>query len=232
MREIQNMPPVTFAVCPSMGRDCLTGMLESLINQVDRFFLVRTEKYVNPIDHPRLVSIESVGHLVDPVAEPKNIQHWWNLGIIAAEAQAQMLGLEEWNVLVVNDDIVAPPHLVRTLGRAMRETTAVLAYPNAFDDRCVMNTEPGPVDLRTRITGWCWMIRGESGITADERFQWWYGDDDLDWTARTMGGALCVPGCAVEHLYPGQTTGASPELTARTHLDRQEFAAKWQGVPH
>ena len=158
----------------------------------------------------------------------------------------------------MNDDVIAPSHLTKTLDVAMRSDREIvvderssildhmhaeryrlfpgirpsLVYPNAFDNRWVLNTQPGPVDIHTRITGWCFMLRGEDWLMCDPRLVWWYGDDDLDWTARQRGGALCVPGCAVTHLHPGEMTSASADLTEQTHRDRETFLAKWSGVPH
>lgn len=218
----------TYAVVPSLGRECLDGCLASLVPQVDVVFLVRTsEEFTVPdIGGGRVVAIDDT----DP---PKNIQRWWNRGITAAAAYARASEQEEWSVLVVNDDVVACPQLVGTLDTAMRKTTAVLSYPDNFTgDRLVMNTAPGAVDLTTRISGWCFMLRGEAALFADEQFAWFYGDDDIDWRARQSGGALMVPGCTVVHLYPGGLTNASAELTAQTHLDRNLFLAKWNGVPH
>lgn len=216
----------TYAVVPTLGRRCMDDCLDSLVPQVDMVFLIRTEEFQAP---------DSAGGkivIIDDLDPPKNIQRWWNHGIAASEAYARMLGQEQWNVLVCNDDIVACPQLTETLDGAMRATTAVLAYPNAFDDRCVLLTEPG-ADVSTRITGWCFMLRGEHGQRADERLVWWYGDNMIDWEARAAGGALCVPGCAVEHLHPGETTNASPELTAQTHRDRETFLAFWdERMPH
>jgi GT2 family glycosyltransferase len=223
--------PLTYAVVPSLGRECLTRCLVSLLPQVEALFLVRTEEY----EIPQLTQDEGLSRIVviDDTEPPRNIQRWWNLGITAAAAYAKAFHQEEWDVLVVNDDVIACPQLARTLSGAMRATTAVLSYPDNFhDSRCVLHTDPGPVDLTTRISGWCFMIKGESGLKADEQFQWWYGDDDLDWRARSAGGALMVPGCAVEHLYPSKLTNESEELSRRTVIDRDLFNTKWSGVPH
>lgn len=219
----------TYAVLPSLGRECLTDCLESFLPQIDLLFLVRTEEY----GIPEIADDRLQGRIVviDDLIRPRNIQRWWNLGITAAEAQVRMLGQKEWNALVINDDVIAPPHLSAALSAAMRDTSAILAYPDPAGTRSVLLTTPS-ADTSTRITGWCFMIRGESGLMADEQFEWWYGDNDIDWTARGRGGSLLVPGCAVRHLYPGGTTSASAELTARTHVDRRLFEAKWSGLPH
>lgn len=228
----------TFAVIPTFGRPCFEQAAKSVIPQVERTFVIKTQ----PFDM-------APGTLVDVVEDytrPKNISRWWNHGIRGAAVHARLLGATAWNVLVMNDDVIACPHLVRTLSAALRlgklegypadeieNSWPVLAYPDNFvGDRYALNLNPGPVDLTTRISGWCFMLQGEAHLYADESLEWFYGDDDLDWSARTMGGALMVPGCAVEHLHPNEETARQPELTARTHVDREVFLAKWGRTPH
>lgn len=245
----------TYAVVPTGGRDCTVKALESISAQVDEIFLIWTDPSKEIPDE-----IRDMTRVVRAPSAVKNISVWWNTGLAIAAAHAAYAGHAEWNTLVMNDDVIAPSHLTKTLDVAMRSDRGPmpdtddfgalellmraeryrlfpgvrpsLVYPNAFDDCWVLNTEPGSVDLRTRITGWCFMLRGEDWLTCDPRFVWWYGDDDLDWTARQRGGAMCVPGCAVTHLYPGKMTGESAELTAQTHRDRETFLTKWAGVPH
>jgi len=213
--------------------------MKSIIPQVDRVMVIKT----NDFDF-------EPGDLVDVSEDfgaPKNISRWWNIGLGMSMYHARhTLGASAWNALIMNDDVIACPHLVKTLTQALRHRMIngeyderlraripIMAYPDNFaGDRFAFNRTPGAIDLSTRISGWCFMIRGESGLLADEELQWHYGDDDLDWKARQMGGAVMVPGCAVEHLYPNQTTEQSAELTARTHIDRQLFELKWAGVPH
>jgi hypothetical protein len=60
---------------------------------------------------------------------------------------------------------------------------------------------------------------------------WWYSDDSLDWTARERGGALLVPGLAVEHRCPNVSTSERPELKTQTGLDRETFRKKWGRTP-
>lgn len=243
----------TYAVVPTGGRDCTLASLESIASQVDVLIVVWTDLAKEIPDE-----IRDMAKVVRAPSPEKNISVWWNTGLAIAAAHAAYGGHSEWNTLVMNDDVIAPSHLTKTLDVAMRSDLAVtvtdpgdvlnlmraeryrlfpgvrptLVYPNAFDDRWVLNTRPGSVDLRTRITGWCFMLRGEDWIFADQRMAWWYSDDSLDWTARQRGGALCVPGCAVTHLYPGKMTGESAELTEQTHRDRETFNRIWSGVPH
>lgn len=171
--------------------------------------------------------------------DPPNISTLWNAGLdwVAADVARMTakgsLGWEEWNVLVVNDDVICPPRLVETLGNRMRATSAVLAYPDQTGGRSeILHTRTEPVPLSQRITGYAFLLRGEEGLRADPLLAWWYGDDDLDWEARERGGALLVPGVPVEHRAPNVQTAASPELTAQAGRDRETFITKWGKAPH
>lgn len=115
----------------------------------------------------------------------------------------------------------------------MRSTTAVLAYPDQCGGRQqVLHTAAEPVDLRQRITGYAFMLRGEHGQRFDEDLAWWYGDDSADWAAREQGGALLVPGIPVEHRCPNVSTVERPELAEQAGRDRQTFITKWGKAPH
>jgi hypothetical protein len=233
----------TYAVMPSMGRECLKGALEALLPQVEALFLIRTEEFTGPTLDSRFTDRLS---LMDDLTRPKNISRWWNIGITAATAYARIFGQSRFNVLVVNDDVISPGDLVERLDAGLRgghrEVEAVsppgarpvLAYPDNWEpfNRAVFHGTPGGVPLNTRISGWCFMLRGEAGLMADERLQWFYGDDMVDWQARQMGGAVMVPGCPVKHLHPNELTAADPELTAQTHRDRATFFEIWGGLPH
>jgi hypothetical protein len=233
----------TYAVMPSMGRSCLKDALDSLLPQVECLFLVKTEDFTTPGLDPQYADRLSV---TDDLRRPKNISRWWNIGITAATAYARVFRQAEFNVLVVNDDIVACPQLVTTLDAGLRGqhdavrrssppgARPVLAYPDNWPpyNRAGFHGTAGQVQLSTRISGWCFMLRGEKGVTADENLAWHYGDDDLDWRCREYGGAVMVPGCAVEHLHPNELTARSAELSARTHVDRGVFLAKWGALPH
>jgi hypothetical protein len=166
-------------------------------------------------------------------ADAPNISRWWNTGLDLAAQHAAWLGDAQWNVLVVNDDVICPATLVETLAAAMRSTTAVLAYPDQCGGReQILHTVAEPVPLSQRITGYAFMLRGEAGLRADESMAWWFGDDSLDWEAREKGGALLVPGIPVQHLAPNELTNARPELLAQAGRDRETFIAKWGRAPH
>ena len=142
-----------------------------------------------------------------PGADELSIAEWWNLGLGAA-AKAADGGAHD--VMVVNDDVIAPPHLAASLSATMRAGPAAAAYPAV----------PG----REWITGWCFMLRGEAGIRADPRFRWWYSDDDICLQAKAAGGVARAEGCEVTHLYPG---GHDQVMAAHTSADQAVYNAKW-----
>ena len=200
-----------YAVVPSGGRGCLHDCVDSLLPQVDLLYLVQTRRFrLTP--RPGLVCLPQWRNA------GLNISRWWNAGIRAAARAAARAGEAAgtdgggWDVLVANDDIIAPPGLVAGLSAGMRSDLYALAYCHP------------PAAGTTTISGWCFMLRGEAGLLADERLKWWYGDDDLEYQARAKGGSISVPGCTVQHLYPG---GNDEGMEAQIVADAEYFRAKW-----
>lgn len=214
------------AVIPTRDRhDLLHDCIHSVIDQVDRV-IVLDNLSQPPIDPEPWHGKAGVVSL--PI-DPPNISTLWNVGIALADASSPT---DEWDIAVLNSDVVVPPGWIDTLSAAMRSTTAVLAYPDQFGGRQqILHTKAEPIDLRQRITGYAFMLRGEHGLRFDEDLAWWFGDDAADWTAREQGGALLVPGIPVEHRAPNISTHERPELLAQTGRDRETFRKKWGVTP-
>lgn len=222
--------PRAWAIVPSSGRPYLDDLLISLATQVDDVLVV-ANNWQRPEGARALRDSGAPVDLLDGPDE-QNISRWWNLGVDAFAEQARACGETEWDVLVVNDDVICPPGFVETLSTRMRATTAVLAYPDQAGGRDeILHTEPGPVPLSKRITGYAFMLRGETGLRFDESMAWWASDDDLDWQARERGGALLVPGIPVEHRYPNGSMYERPELQAQAGRDMETFRTKWGKTP-
>lgn len=217
------------AVIPARDRhDMLHDCIESVIDQVDRVIVIDnlSQPPVDPDPWHGKVGVVSL-----PI-DPPNISTLWNVGLSLADAQAHRAEAEQWDIAVLNSDVVVPAGWVMSLSMAMRSATAVLAYPDQHGGRdVVLHTKAEPVDLRQRITGYAYMLRGEAGLRLDESMAWWFSDDDLDWTAREQGGALLVPGIPVEHRAPNISTHERPELLEQTGRDRATFARKWGRTP-
>lgn len=167
--------------------------------------------------------------LVRDGEQPPNLSRLWNVGLDYVADQARG---DDYVVAVLNDDLLVPPDLMRKLTAAMDRTGAALAYPNQFGHAAeILHVAPAPVDLTTRIVGFCFALRGSAEVRADERLRWWYGDDHIDWTARMRGGAVMVADVTVTHLHPNENTHTRPELAQQAGLDRGTFAAIWGRTP-
>lgn len=217
------------AVIPARDRhDLLADCINSVIDQVDSVIVI--DNLSNPPIDPEPWH-GKVGVVSLPI-DPPNISTLWNVGITLADSQAHRVGASQWDVAVLNSDVVCPPDWIDTLSTAMRSTTAVLAYPDQHGgQQQILHTRAEPIDLRQRITGYAFMLRGETGQRFDEDLAWWYGDDSADWTAREQGGALLVPGIPVEHRCPNVSTNERPELAEQTGRDRETFRKKWGTTP-
>lgn len=217
------------AVIPARDRhDMLADCIRSVIDQVDTVIVI--DNLSNPpvdID-PWHGKVRCVWAPLDP----PNISTLWNIGLVLADTQAARNNAAGWDVAVLNSDVVVPPGWAGGLSAAMRATTAVLAYPDQHGGtEQILHTKAGPIDLRQRITGYAYMLRGEAGLRLDEDLAWWFGDDDIDWRAREHGGALLVPGLAVEHRCPNISTNERPALQQQAGRDRTTFQAKWGQTP-
>lgn len=222
---------LVYAVVPTYNRqELLERCLDSLDVPLDQIAVVnngdevRCPQGVTVLDHPE---------------RPPNIQRMWNLGLdwAAREARGRNHG-----VLLVNDDVEALSGLALTLAHFLVLSGADIAYPSQGGtghlpwvlrkDTLLPKGRPETPDKAHRMTGWCFMVRGDSamggpGLRADERFVWHYGDNDLEWRAQQAGGTVEVPGIEVVHHCPGQQTAASEELRAQVRRDRARFRVKW-----
>lgn len=168
--------------------------------------------------------------------QPPNLSRLWNLGLTAAAIRHAVLApdpQEPYAVLVCNDDVVLPPAGVLQLHAALRATGATVAFPDQHRHRrTIRRTTAGPVPLLERMTGYCWLLDGQSGLRLDERFRWWCGDDDLEWRALTQHtGTVLVDGVTVAHLYPDQSTNTIPGLYEQAARDKDAFTEKWGKPP-
>lgn len=211
-----------WAVIPSRNRGvCLANLVSQLLAS-DVHVVVVDNGYERPWHHPH----KNV-HVIRHIEDPPNISRLWNLGL---HRVASFEETEDYIVAVLNDDLEVPALFVQTLGYVIDRYDAAAAFPDVnMRGHDVVLRSPGPVPLSDRLTGFAFALRGRAGIFADETLAWWYGDDDIDWTARQRGGSVLVGGLQVRHLHPNETTvGVLAEQAGR---DRQTFVTKWGKTP-
>lgn len=215
-------PIPNYAIIPTNGRECFFDCLEAVAKQVDRVYVVE--------GGPDAIYLDPQAHHIDfsVVREPElNISRWWNiaLSLIADRVRGQV---SKWNVVILNDDAIIHQDWVGEVGRRMRDLGAAAACSGNPGPIPALHTQPGPVDLATRLQGFAFMLAGEKGVRANEQLKWYFSDDHVDWLSRQQGGVLSIPGYPVKHLYPnGQVT---PEIQEQIARDAEAFSAYWGGL--
>lgn len=160
------------------------------------------------------------------------LHRMWNQGLDLAEKAARESGAKHWNVLVINNDVSIPDDFLLRLEAGLRKhPDHWVAYPNwhgaQIPDGVAVPTKGQGGDGRS-LSGWAFMIQGESGLRFDEQFAWWYGDADLQKQVEAAGKhVVCVGGCHCEHLEPMRSTFDDPERLKQAEEDEAKFAAKW-----
>lgn len=210
---------LTFAVIPTHNRPAELRQTIATLGLPPERVLV-----VDNASTPPVADVDAT--VVRDSEQPPNLSRLWNIGLDWAHEQAAG---EKYAVAVLNDDLVLPPGFLDTMVEAMDRTGAVIAYPDQFGRGSDWhNTVQGPIEPRNnRLTGYAFVLSGQAGLRADERFRWWYGDDDLEWQAQAIGGTVLVGGVTVEHLHPNASTAENPVLREQSGVDKKSFIAKW-----
>jgi glycosyltransferase involved in cell wall biosynthesis len=173
--------------------------------------------------------------------QPPNLSRLWNVGLDWAQRvqravieHGEATADEEYAVAILNDDVVLPAEFIERMARALLMLDVDIAFPGPHRHSHV-NRRKGPVPLHERMAGWCFVVRGSSGLRADERLRWWCGDDDLEQSALQGGrGTVAVgqnvfntgdPSTDLRHLYPDQSTVGV--LREQTEKDMATFVKKW-----
>jgi hypothetical protein len=190
--------------------DLLRSLVENCGLPRERIIIVSTRE---GIDLP-------VGTITIEDLEAPNIQRWWARGIAEAEKRGAT------TVAVVNDDISLTPQTLGTLSDALTRTGAAIASPSRPPFKNGLHKRP-LVPYEPRLWGSLWVLRLDSGLRPDERYVWWYGDNDLDIRARRHHGGVVLEDVEYEHLHPGEGTAKSPELQAQSDRDAQRFETEY-----
>jgi hypothetical protein len=165
--------------------------------------------------------------LVKVPEQPPNISRMWNIGIDIALKVAEP---GPTRIAVICDDTVIPAGWFDAVVAAMAETGAVVGCSDPFGymppgtmrlktepDRAIMERMPGPA----------WILDPASPVRPDETLPFWWGDTDVDWTARKNGGMVMVGGYPVPNLRPNEAVVTRPELAEQAGRDGARFAQKW-----
>jgi len=191
------------ATVPTRGDhpDLLANLVSNSQLPLENFIIVRTSECAVPAGVSVVDSFETL-----------NIQTWWNAGIHSAE----LAGADF--IAVLNDDMAIGSGTIQRMVEEARATGATIVTsgisPRVFKSR---------FPVQRVLDGAIWLLDLKSDLRPDERFQWYFGDDDLDIRARRDHHGVSVIPLEYEHLHVGIRTNQSAELAGLTMGDRAEF---------
>lgn len=226
--------PDRFAIIPTRGNrpDTLERCLSAIRSQVDRVIILINNTVRQELGIVEPVTVDGEVDLGQYVAQgdmviqdpetPVNLSRLWNQGLDIAY---QLRKAPDWDIAILNDDAVVPPHWFEVVSRAMREHGCAAACSGGRTGRPIIHREAKPVDLLTRMQGFAFVLNGNKGARANEQLKWWFGDDHLDWLSRQLGGMVMIPGYHPEHL--GENSQVTPQLQEQIARDAAAFVAYW-----
>lgn len=209
-----------FAVIPTHNRpEYLANCVAAIEPQVEMIFII--DNACNP---PVRMGLQVPCVIIREPGQPPNLSHLWNIGLEAAASYAGLAGYDEWDVAVLNDDALPQPDWMANVCAGIRGTTALAGCQMpGMGTQVVYGPDVHP-GTNTRVTGWAFVLRGESRVRFDEQFVWWCGDDDISAYARENGGLVVVPGPEVPNLLANSTTVG--ENLAQSAIDMQRYVDK------
>lgn len=169
-------------------------------------------------------------------AEGATIHEMWNAGLL--EAKARHRGRSD--VIFLNNDVRVGPSFCQRLITGLHSDPGLVAVSGNYDGREGDGVIP--------VTGICAnRYNGEGGLAGfgfalsadwvkewefDERFSWWYGDNDLCLSIDRLEGAWygVVADALMEHVGGGSQTETPDNWDELIAADRAAFMEKWNLV--
>lgn len=131
---------------------------------------------------------------------------------------------------ILNDDIYVHPDSFARIEKSVQETHGVVGWDAWAEVAPHPGTELRRVygTYRTHgLAGFAFAFDPSTAPRFDERYTWWYGDDD--WVAQVMkdGVPLNVEAqCGVKH-HPSTSQRARPWVASSVKDDERMFGNKW-----
>lgn len=229
------MIPVHAVITTHNRPDDLRDCVSAIVDQVHSTMII--DNASNPPVSIRAFSGMEVDTVIRDEEQPPNLSRLWNEGLEWSRGWAAEHRHTRWDTLILNDDFIAGPHFVERLQNALRADRCVVASPYAYSNTVgpervdVYETAGTLANLGTRMAGFAFLLRGESGTRADESIKWLYGDDDVAQQACATGGRAVVHGLSWAHRHPDGSTLTNPLLAEQGGHDRATFVAKWGFQP-
>jgi hypothetical protein len=188
------------------------------------------------IEDANVMARTQVGHDLAEIIDCTDIglYQMWNMAIDKAKKKAKQLHADEWNLAILNNDLIIGPHFIAGLDAALRIDERLYAVCANYDNR-VVDTPVKRVEGtygKKGFAGFAFMVAGErldaAGIRFDENYSWWYGDDDFVAQIDAAGGHYAMARDAkVVHLFEQTASKNKDRLQPTIDKDRDYFFEKW-----
>lgn len=164
-------------------------------------------------------------HLLESGTYEHKIYRMWNEGVSRSTGDY---------IAVLNDDITILPGTLAMMAKVLEAKPQIgVVYPDRWAPLEAGLPEKLQIQLTEGsnrvggMTGFCFMFRKDLGVPFDERFHWWFGDDQFEHDVRVKG--LTVGRVNGLPLYHQESTSANrkkdelgPLILADQRLWRQE----------
>lgn len=227
--------PTRYAIIPTYNRPAELVRLVGQLEEWADYVVILDNGSVPPVSQDALWALhpKTMPLVIERRAKPPQLYRMWNVAfeaITARELRQERAdgGPRTWDVAVFNDDTDLPPGWLEQVNAGLRGPEAPAAACTWAGGHVLHKRSPDGY-IGSRMCPWAFMVRGELGLRADERFGWWWGDTDFDWRLRQSGGVPLLPGAVPGNTLANSTTvGVLAEQAGR---DGQAFAAKWGRRP-
>lgn len=217
------------AVIPSIGRTpLLTTLVQTLLAASARVLVVD-----NGVGASRPLIAAPIHPMMEWFHRPGwGIYRTWNFGLDCVEFMD-----DEDQVLILNDDVILKLGAAFVICKLLRESGFALL---GFDNRRDILTDPPavrelPATTRNGHSVGMFAFAANPGLCAraDERFQWFCGDDDLVRATLQKGGRVGVAeGVPILHMGPDTSSANGVDVRPPGWRDH-DFALmqeKWGGL--
>lgn len=201
--------------CPQSRADELERCLGSLQHDPERTTVVTALRHDVLVRPP-------YGTLAVDTEDDFSLARLWNLGLRHAYAQ----GATE--VAVFASDVVGHPDSIPILAGLMRANGLSMAGPAWHNTGSLILHSDRTTELR--VPGGCFMLAAEHGLLCDERYRWWFTDDDLEMAARAVAPVGIFGGTGLSLSRP-DTGLDTPEKERWAEEDRALFVEQWGCEP-
>ena len=221
----------SYAIIPTANRPQVAKQaIDAIAQQVDMVYVIDNGDN-EPIDYEDLASSVPSVYLIqyDKQGQVPNLSLFWNIALDLIAMDTRRMGVDQWDVAILNDDAIVPDGWFDAVSKTMRQMDGAAGCSGGLSPFSTINTRPGPVPLHTRLFGPAFIVAGEKGLRGDERIKWYFTDDYMDWESRKLGGMVQVPGYPVTHLYPNQQV--TPAIQEQISRDATLFKEIYGQLP-